>query len=134
MLFATFLLLAPDVSGQGLMDGIMGEQSTGIFGSGKASAAPGFSLEGIVGMLGPVLGMTPDTSGGSGPYKSSYSAVPDLAKHTLYQPKSPPAGQKLPVIVWGEWTSYISLKDFDFTERDQETEHVQVVEPGFRSS
>ena len=87
--------------GQGIMDGIMGEKSTGIFGSGKASAAPGFSLSGIVNMVGPVVGMVPDTTGGSGPYKSSYGEVPGLPKHTLYQPKSPPAGQKLPVIVWG---------------------------------
>jgi hypothetical protein len=101
MLIAVLLSIAPAAVGQGIMDNIMGEKQTGIFGSGKASAPPGFSLGGIVGMLGPVVGMLPDTTGGSGPYKSSYAAVPGLPKHTLYQPKLPPAGQKLPVIVWG---------------------------------
>jgi hypothetical protein len=101
MLLAALLSIAPAVMGQGIMDNIMGEKQTGIFGSGKASAPPGFSLSGIVGMLGPVIGMLPETTGGSGPYKSFYAAVPGLAKHTLYQPKSPPAGQKLPVIVCG---------------------------------
>src|ERR1700749_1907846 len=84
---------------QGIMDGIMGESTTGIFGSGSATAPPGFSLTGIVGMLGPVLGMTNDQTGGSGPYKSKFAAVPSLAKHTVYSPTSIPEGVKLPVIV-----------------------------------
>jgi hypothetical protein len=101
MLLAVLLSIPPTALGQGIMDSIMGEKQTGIFGSGKASAPPSLSLSGIAGLVGPVIGMVPDTTGGSGPYKSSYAAVPGLPKHTLYQPKSPPAGQLLPVIVWG---------------------------------
>lgn len=51
-------------------------------------------------MLGPVLGMKADTSGGSGPYKASFAAIPGFPKHTMYMPKSPPT-MKLPVMVWG---------------------------------
>jgi hypothetical protein len=85
---------------QGIMDSIMGPAQTGVFGSGAATAAPSLSLGGLVGMLG-VVGMSDDTTGGSGPYKSSFGALPDLARHTLYQPKTHPTDQKLPVILWG---------------------------------
>jgi hypothetical protein len=87
-------------SGPGGLE-LMGEGQTGVFGSGSATAPPGFSIGGIVGMLGPVLGMNPDTTGGSGPYKASAGPVPGLARHTLYQPKSAPERIKLPAIVWG---------------------------------
>jgi hypothetical protein len=86
---------------QGLMDGIMGPKQTGKFGAGGQSSAPGLSLTGIAQMGGGVIGMTDDTTGGSGPYKSSFGTVPGLAKHTMYMPKNAPANVKLPVIVWG---------------------------------
>jgi len=41
------------------------------------------------------------TNGGSGPYKAGWLADPTLPKHTIYAPKIPPAGIKMPVIVWG---------------------------------
>jgi hypothetical protein len=82
---------------------LMGEEQTGIFGAGGASAgsSPSLSLSSLTGMAESVMGMTRDTTGGSGPYKASIKAVPGLAKHTLYMPKSAPADIKLPVIVWG---------------------------------
>jgi len=41
------------------------------------------------------------STGGSGKYKASYSTISSLARHTIYAPKSPPAGTKLPLITWG---------------------------------
>jgi len=72
-----------------------------ILNPGSATSPPGLSAAGVTGMLGPVLGMTDDKSGGSGQYKASFSTVPGLAKHTMYMPTSVPANLKLPVIVWG---------------------------------
>jgi hypothetical protein len=37
----------------------------------------------------------------TGPYKSGYWADPTLPRHTVYGPISPPAGLKVPVLVWG---------------------------------
>ena len=82
------------------MDAIMGPAKTGVFGSGTATAAPSISISSLGGMLG-VVGMTDDRTGGSGPYKSAYKALQGLDKHTVYQPKQPPPGEKIPVIVWG---------------------------------
>jgi hypothetical protein len=105
MLFAPLLALAGATTAlpwpQGAMDSIMGPEKTGIFGSGAATSPPSISAGGIAGLLG-VVGMNDDKTGGSGPYKSSYKALEGLDKHTVYQPVEPPAGQKLPVIVWGE--------------------------------
>jgi hypothetical protein len=42
-----------------------------------------------------------DWSGGSGPYKAQYFADPSLPFHTIYAPKSPVKGRKLPLIAWG---------------------------------
>jgi hypothetical protein len=39
--------------------------------------------------------------GGSGKYKATTSLEPSLARHTIYAPKSPPSGTKLPLITWG---------------------------------
>jgi len=41
------------------------------------------------------------SAGGSGQYKAAASVEPSLAKHTIYAPKSPPAGEKLPMLTWG---------------------------------
>jgi hypothetical protein len=83
---------------------LMGYAQTGIFGCGSATAPPGLSLTGILQMVGPVLGMTGDTSGGgSGPMKASYAAIPEFPRHTLYQPNASfiQSGMKMPVIIWG---------------------------------
>ncbi|KAF2395716.1 hypothetical protein EJ06DRAFT_540240 [Trichodelitschia bisporula] len=45
--------------------------------------------------------MTVDTTGGSGPYKASGGAIASFTRHTVFQPKMLPVGQKLPVILWG---------------------------------
>jgi hypothetical protein len=79
---------------------LMGEKQTGIFGAGPATAPPALNLGALAGLAG-VAGMDKDTSGGSGPYPASYVALPGLARHTIYQPKTIPPGEKLPVIVWG---------------------------------
>jgi len=58
-------------------------------------------------IFGPVNGPGPDekcmkdNSGGSGPFKANYTEDASLPNHTIYAPKSPPANEKLPVIVWG---------------------------------
>lgn len=40
--------------------------------------------------------------GGSGPYNAWYTTDAGLPKHTIFAPKvAPPAGVKMPVIVWG---------------------------------
>jgi len=41
------------------------------------------------------------STGGSGKYKATASVEPSLARHTIYAPKSPPSGTKLPLITWG---------------------------------
>ena len=41
------------------------------------------------------------STGGSGKYKAGSSLESSLARHTIYAPKSPPAGEKLPMITWG---------------------------------
>jgi len=47
-----------------------------------------------------LFGGAPST-GGTGKYKASYSVDPSLKRHTIYAPKSPPPGVKLPLITWG---------------------------------
>ena len=101
--FITLMLVGAAIAQSTGAGGIalMGEAQTGIFGSGGATGVPDLSVSGIFGMLSPVLGMSEDTTGGSGPMKSAWAAVPDLPKHTVYMPKTVPEGTKLPVIVWG---------------------------------
>ncbi|KAF2403556.1 hypothetical protein EJ06DRAFT_471349 [Trichodelitschia bisporula] len=43
-----------------------------------------------------------DFSGGSGPYKAQYwpGSAGSLPEHTIYAPKTPPAGGKMPLLVW----------------------------------
>jgi dienelactone hydrolase len=41
------------------------------------------------------------TTGGTGPYPAKFIVDPSLPKHTIYVPKEPPKGVKLPVIAWG---------------------------------
>ena len=40
-------------------------------------------------------------SGGTGPYPAKYSTDGSLQSHTIYAPQNPPAGVKMPVLVWG---------------------------------
>jgi hypothetical protein len=47
-----------------------------------------------------------DGSGGSGPYKASYTTDPGLRRHTIYLPKSIPEGIKMPVVIWGNGACY----------------------------
>ncbi|KAF1991466.1 hypothetical protein K402DRAFT_323048 [Aulographum hederae CBS 113979] len=44
-----------------------------------------------------------DESGGSGLYKANWSVpVPFIERHTIYAPKTPVAGMKMPIIGWAE--------------------------------
>jgi hypothetical protein len=55
------------------------------------------------GLGGPAKGGAPkgkDWSGGSGPYKAQYFTDPSLPQHTIYAPKTPVPGKKLPLIAW----------------------------------
>jgi hypothetical protein len=83
---------------------IMGFDQTGLFGCGNATSPPSMSLAGLLQTVLPVLGMT-GGGVGSGPFKSSYTASPGLAGHTLYKPTQAPLG-KVPVIVW-----YVTFKE-----------------------
>jgi hypothetical protein len=80
---------------------LMGEDTTGIFGAGNST--PGsFSLSSLSSMIGPVLGMTADMTGGTGPYKAGVAhSLAELPKQTIFKPKSVPQDVKLPVILWG---------------------------------
>jgi hypothetical protein len=40
-------------------------------------------------------------AGGSGKYKANSVTDPSLPKHTIYAPTSAPAGEKLPMLTWG---------------------------------
>jgi len=50
---------------------------------------------------GKQFGSASKSTGGSGKYKATYSVDPSLKRHTIYAPKSPPSGIKLPLITWG---------------------------------
>ena len=39
--------------------------------------------------------------GGTGPYKATFKADPSLPNHTIYAPKMPPKGVKMPVVIFG---------------------------------
>jgi hypothetical protein len=41
-----------------------------------------------------------DWSGGSGPFKAHYFTDPTLPNHTIYAPKTPVPGKKLPFLAW----------------------------------
>jgi hypothetical protein len=91
----------PKSGGSGSIAETMGPAQTGVFGAGPQGGAGNINLGSLSGMAGSVMGMTKDTTGGSGPYKASFGPVPGLARHTLYKPKSVPEGVMLPAIVWG---------------------------------
>jgi hypothetical protein len=112
MTFLVFLALAwatagvplpqtPKSGGGGSIAETMGPAQTGVFGAGPQGGAGNINAGSLVGMAGSVIGMTKDTTGGSGPYKASIGPVPGLPRHTLYMPKSVPEGLTLPAIVWG---------------------------------
>jgi hypothetical protein len=63
----------------------------------KTTAASAFST----GTKGLPLKTEFDASGGSGPYPAGIFTDAGLKKHTIYAPKTAPAGIKLPLIVWG---------------------------------
>jgi hypothetical protein len=64
-----------------------------------------FTLLSILSSLSVALAQFPvpkgDGTDGSGKYPSTYSTEPTLKGYTIYQPKTPPPGEKLPVIIWG---------------------------------
>jgi dienelactone hydrolase len=41
------------------------------------------------------------TTGGTGPYPAKFLTDPSLPNHTIYVPKTPPAGVKMPIVAWG---------------------------------
>jgi hypothetical protein len=71
--------------------------------SPKTSVAPpdGRGWTGKDAPPGLLNGYTSDNSGGSGQYKSRMQSDKSLPGHTIYVPKSPVTGLKLPVLVWG---------------------------------
>jgi dipeptidyl aminopeptidase/acylaminoacyl peptidase len=49
----------------------------------------------------PTTRVQDDKSPGTGPYPAQYFTDDTLKAHTIYAPKTPPKGVKLPVLVWG---------------------------------
>jgi Chlorophyllase len=81
---------------------LMGWKQTGIFGCGNATAPPSMSAKGLIQMVGGVYGMSGSSeAAGSGPYKSNYTGIDELPRHTIYIPHGVPNGTKIPVIFWG---------------------------------
>jgi hypothetical protein len=79
----------------------------GIFGISasmpKSSVSPSV-LGGLIatGSESPKLGKAGRAVvGGTGPYKAAYNADPSLPNHTIYAPKRPPTGVKMPVLIFG---------------------------------
>jgi hypothetical protein len=54
-----------------------------------------------IGGMGGLAKSIPDWSGGSGPYNAKFFTDSSLPQHTIYAPKVPPPGKKLPLLVWG---------------------------------
>ena len=82
----------------------MNSEQTGLFGTGPATATPNITLHALFQMIRGAIGtITPDSGGGSGPYRASYSSLPSLPKHTVYQPdiSTLPPLYTLPIILWG---------------------------------
>jgi hypothetical protein len=49
-----------------------------------------------------------DWSGGSGPFNAKYFTDSSLPNHTIYAPKTPIPGKKLPLLVWVRISSLYS--------------------------
>jgi hypothetical protein len=81
----------------------------GIFGIGKSIISAGIAgtapniIQGLFtpGNETPKGKAIGPTTVGSGPYPARYLADPDFPNHTVYAPKTPPAGVKMPVVVFG---------------------------------
>jgi hypothetical protein len=82
---------------------ILGALSGVLTGKTINASALGVSL-GLFGPEFPITSSTPKDLAhpGTGKYPAAIFTDPTLINHTIYAPKSPPAGLKLPVIVWGE--------------------------------
>jgi dienelactone hydrolase len=78
----------------------------GIFGIGLSIMSSGIDPKIGLGLMTPGS-ETPKgadigpTTVGSGPYEAHYLEDPTLPNHTIYVPKTPPTGIKLPVVVFG---------------------------------
>lgn len=78
----------------------------GIFGLGLSIMSAGIDPKITLGLMTPgsetpKAGSAGSTTVGSGPYEAHYIEDPTLPNHTIYAPKTPPAGIKLPVVVFG---------------------------------
>ena len=79
----------------------------GIFGIGPSSSlgsVPANILGGLIatGSESPSFGKGAGKAvqGGTGPYKAAYATDTTLPNHTIYAPKSPPKGVKMPVMLF----------------------------------
>jgi hypothetical protein len=68
------------------------------FNNGDTSAA-GEGMKKMMGNLKPPPEI--NRSGGSGQYKAKVFEDPSLPGHTIFAPREPPAGKKLPLLLWG---------------------------------
>jgi hypothetical protein len=96
----------PAKGDNGAMGGIFGitESAKSMSKSSpKSSISPpdGRGWTGKDAPVGFMNGYTSDNSGGSGLFSSRMQSDKSLPGHTIYAPKTPVAGLKLPVIVWG---------------------------------
>jgi dienelactone hydrolase len=82
------------------------DEMGGIFGIGASIVNNGPQASIMLGLMTPgsetpLVKSPPADSDGSGPYKAHMFEDPDIPNHTLYAPKAPPAGIKMPVMVFG---------------------------------
>ncbi|KAK4442022.1 Alpha/Beta hydrolase protein [Podospora aff. communis PSN243] len=50
---------------------------------------------------------------GTGPYSASWTQDPTAPNHVIYAPSEPPAGLRLPVIIWGQGACSFNATTFD---------------------
>jgi hypothetical protein len=82
--------------GDGVAGGIFGLKS----GSKRPSQQAGPSAF-APGKDSPKVSVAYKDSIPTGPYPADYSSDPTLPNHTIFAPKTPPKGVKLPVVIWG---------------------------------
>jgi hypothetical protein len=67
----------------------------------RSFSAFAFLAAGLVEAQKGATGARAGSGAGTGKYKPTSAVDPSLAKHTIYYPQNVPAGEKLPLITWG---------------------------------
>jgi hypothetical protein len=102
----------PNYTGMGGIFGIDSSNPGGMIGGMGGSSQASVMSTGTTKKGGK---METDSSGGSGQWKAGYMIEANLANHTIYAPISPPAGIRMPILVWGNggcMASGLSFQNF----------------------